>query len=56
MDHIRPNVGNVIFIMAVAGVTVVGGAAAIHYFSRKDVPVFSPIARGANDFITRKAA
>lgn len=56
MDHIRPNLGNVMFIMAVSAVTVVAGAAAIHSLSRKDVPVLSPVARGANDFITRKAA
>lgn len=54
--YIRPTLGNVVFIMAVSGVTVIAGGAAIHYFSRKDVPVISPIARGANDFITRKAA
>lgn len=56
MDHIRPNLGNVIFIGTVAVVAVIGGTTAIHYFSRKSVPVLSPVARGANDFIVKKAA
>lgn len=50
MNHIQLNLGNVVTIVAVSmvgGIAVVG---ALHFLSRKDVPVLSPVARGSVDF------
>lgn len=56
MDHIRLNLGNVLFIGLTASVFIVGTMAAVNALSRKDVPVLSPTARGAVDFTTRLVA
>lgn len=51
MDHIRLNLGNIVII---TGVSLLGGAAVLagfHYLSNKDIPVFSGLARGSNDFL-----
>lgn len=52
MENIRLSTGNVLFIGLTASVFMLGGLATIHYLSRRDVPVLSPTARGAADFIS----
>lgn len=54
--RIRLTVPNVIMIGAVSGLTVVGGMALMHFLSTKDVPVLSPTARGAVDFVNKAVA
>lgn len=54
--RIRLTLPNVVLIGSLALLTVVGSAAAVHALSNKDVPVLSPAARGAADFVKSVAA
>lgn len=56
MEHIKPNIGNILFITAVSGVGIMATLAMIHYLSGRDIPVASPAARGMVDVIQNVAA
>ena len=56
MDHVKLNLGNVLFIGLTASVFIVGGMAVLNMLSRKDIPVVSPTARGGVDFLTKTVA
>jgi hypothetical protein len=56
MEHVKLNLGNVLFIGLTASVFIIASMAAINRLSRSDVPVLSPTARGGVDFITRTVA
>lgn len=56
MDHVKLNLGNVLFVGFTASVFIIGGMAFLHVLSRKDVPILSPTARGGVDFINKAVA
>lgn len=56
MEHVRLNLGNVVFIAAVSATTIVAGIATMNYLSKKDVPLLSPTARGMVDFVGKATA
>lgn len=56
MDHVKLNLGNVIFIGAVSATTIIAGLAVMNYLSKRDVPLLSPTARGTADFIGKATA
>ena len=54
--RIRLTLPNAVLIGSLSLLSVVVAASAIHYLSNKDVPVVSPAARGAADFVKSVAA
>lgn len=54
--RIRLTLPNVVLIGSVSALTIVAGMALTHYLSNKDVPVLSPTARGAVDFVNKAVA
>lgn len=54
--HVELNLGNILFIGGIAAGTMLASMALLHFFSRRDVPVVSPAARGTVDFIGKVAA
>jgi hypothetical protein len=54
--RIRLTLPNVVIIGSVAALTTVAGLAGIHWLSNHDIPVLSPTARGAVDFVNKAVA
>jgi hypothetical protein len=55
MIHVRPSVGNVLFIGLIAVGAGITAITLVNHFSQKDVPIISPTARGAVDLLHGKA-
>lgn len=56
MDHVKLNLGNIVFIGGVAVLATWGTMAVVHHLSNKNVPVLSPTARGVADVYKKVAA
>lgn len=51
-EHIELSMGNVAVIGSVAALTGLGGLAAMHWASQRNIPFVSKAARGTADFLT----